>query len=141
MTNTENTAGLPEKSDNGPVLRSDTLGSVRTPIERRKELLAEFERSGLSGKKFAALVGVKYSTFAFWLQQRRRKAAPAAKPPDTVRWLEAVVEKAQQSDGKTALALVVELPGGARLEIVNVRQAQLAAALLRWLESPQPSPC
>jgi hypothetical protein len=141
MTNTENTAGLPEKSDNGPVLRSDTLGRVRTPIERRKELLAEFERSGLSGKKFAALVGVKYSTFAFWLQQRRRNAAPAAKPPDTVRWLEAVVEKAQQSDGKTALALVVELPGGARLEIVNVRQAQLAAALLRWLESPQPSPC
>lgn len=141
MTNTENTVGLSEKSDNGPVLRSDMLGRVRTPIERRKELLAEFERSGLSGKKFAALVGVKYSTFAFWLQQRRRKAASAAKPTDTVRWLEAVVEKAQDSGGKTGLALVVELPGGARLEIHDVRQAQLAAALLRWLESPQPSPC
>jgi len=141
MTDAENAVGLPEKSDNGPVLKSDTLGRMRTPVERRKELLAEFERSGLSGKKFAALVGIKYSTFAFWLQQRRRKAAPAAKPPDTVRWLEAVVEKAQQSDGKTALALAVELPGGARLEIHDARQAQLAAALLRSLESPQPSPC
>src|SRR5580692_909424 len=141
MTNTENTVGLSEKSDNGPVLKSDTLGRMRTPPERRKELLAEFERSGLSGKKFAALVGVKYSTFAFWLQQRRRKAASAARPTDTVRWLEAVVEKAQDSGGKPGLALAVELPGGARLEIVNVRQAQLAAALLRSLESPQPSPC
>jgi hypothetical protein len=141
MTNTENTVGLPEKSDIGQVLKSDTLGRMRTPVERRKELLAEFERSGLSGKKFAALVGVKYSTFAFWLQQRRRKAASAAKPTDTVRWLEAVVEKAQDSGGKTALALTVELPGGAWLEIHDVRQAQLAAALLRSLESPQPSPC
>jgi hypothetical protein len=141
MTKTENTVGLPEKSDIGQVLKSDMLGRVRTPVERRKELLAEFERSGLSGKKFSALVGVKYSTFAFWLQQRRRKAASAGKPTDTVRWLEAVVEKAQDSGGKTGLALVVELPGGARLEIHDVRQAQLAAALLRWLESPQPSPC
>jgi hypothetical protein len=141
MTNTENTAGLPEESDIGQVLKSDTLGRVRTPAERRKEMLAEFERSGLSGKKFAALVGVKYSTFAFWLQQRRRKAASAAKPTDTVRWLEAVVEKAQGSGGQTQLALVMELPGGARLELHDVRQAQLAAALLRSLESPQPSPC
>ncbi len=64
-----------------------------------------------------------------------------AKPPDTVRWLEAVVKKAQGSGDKNALALVVELPGGAQLEIHDVRQAQLAAALLRSLESPQPSPC
>jgi hypothetical protein len=136
MTNTENTAGLLEKSGVGQVLKSDTLGRMRIPTERRKELLLEFDRSGLSGKKFAALVGVKYSTFAFWLQQRRRKAASAAKPTDTVRWLEAVVEKAQDSGGKPGLALVVELPGGARLEIHDVRQAQLAAALLRSLESP-----
>jgi hypothetical protein len=67
--------------------------------------------------------------------------ASAAKPTDTVRWLEAVVEKAQDSGGKTGLALVVELPAGGRLEIHDVRQAQLAAALLRSLESPQPSPC
>ena len=66
MTNTENTVGLPEKSDIGSLLKSDTLGRMRTPIERRNELLAEFERSGLSGKKFAALVGVKYSTFVNW---------------------------------------------------------------------------
>jgi hypothetical protein len=136
MTNTENTAALPEQSDPGPVLKSDTLGRVRTPAERRRELRAEFERSGLSGKKFAALVGVKYSTFAFWLQQRRRQGASPAKPTDTVRWLEAVVEQAQSSDGKSPLALAVELPGGARVEIADVRQAALAAALLRALEKP-----
>jgi DNA-binding transcriptional regulator YiaG len=35
-------------------------------------LLAEFERSGVSGKKFAALVGVNYQTFASWRQQRKK---------------------------------------------------------------------
>jgi hypothetical protein len=33
---------------------------------RHKCLLDEFERGGLSGAKFAALAGVKYSTFAAW---------------------------------------------------------------------------
>ena len=48
MTNTEDMAALPEKSGSGPVLKSDTLGRVRTPVGRRRELLAEFERSGLT---------------------------------------------------------------------------------------------
>ena len=55
------------------VLKSDGLGRVRTPVARRQSLLEEFEKSGLSGAKFAALAGVKYSTFAGWLHQRRRR--------------------------------------------------------------------
>jgi len=54
------------------VLKTDVLGRVRTPLQRRHSLLEEFERSGLSGAKFAALAGIKYSTFANWLQKRRR---------------------------------------------------------------------
>jgi len=99
----------------------------------------EFERSGLSGKKFAALTGIKYQTFATWLQKRRRPrgAYGALKAPartaDQVRWLEAVVEQAQAGDGKNPLALVLHLPGGARVEIADAQQAALAAALLRAL--------
>jgi len=48
------------------ILKTDVLGRVRTPRERREHLLDEFERSGLSGKKFAALAGIKYPTFATW---------------------------------------------------------------------------
>ena len=40
------------------VLKSDSKGRIQTPPQRRERLLDEFERSGLSGKKFSALVGV-----------------------------------------------------------------------------------
>ena len=39
---------------------------------RAEALLDEFERSGLSGPKFAALVGIKYQTFAAWSARRRK---------------------------------------------------------------------
>jgi hypothetical protein len=127
------------------ILKTDVLGRVRTPRERREHLLDEFEHSGLSGQKFAALAGVKYPTFATWAQQRRRQCGtyPAvgqreipAGLPDKVRWLEAVVEAAQNPGGKNPLGVVVALPGGARLEIGDVKQVELAAALLRALQKP-----
>ena len=59
------------------LLRQDVKGRVQTPAARREELLDEFDRGGLSGAKFAALVGVKYSTFAFWVARRKRERAPA----------------------------------------------------------------
>ena len=35
-------------------------------------MLTEFAGSGLSARKFAALVGVRYSTFAHWVQRFRQ---------------------------------------------------------------------
>lgn len=122
------------------VLKADGLGRVKTPPERREQLLDEFERSGLSGMKFAALAGIKYQTFAAWLGKRRRQqdsaAKVAAKPVDTMRWLEAVVEQAQNPGGSNQPGLLLELPGGARVQIREMGQAVLAAALLRALEKP-----
>ena len=40
------------------ILKTDTKGRVQTPPERREKLLDEFERSGLSGAKFAQLAGI-----------------------------------------------------------------------------------
>src|SRR6185437_4404432 len=127
------------------ILKTDVLGRVKTPAARREQLLEEFERSGLSGQKFAELTGIKYQTFATWAQKRRRQRGGygAVKVPapvtDKVRWLEAVVEAAQSAGGNTSLALVLELPGGARAEIGDVKQVTLAAALLRALEKPLPA--
>jgi hypothetical protein len=118
------------------LLKTDARGRVRTPAKRRESLLEEFDRSGLSGAKFAELAGIKYQTFATWLQQRRRQGQPASKPGATVRWLEAVVEQAQTPGGKSPLALGVQLPGDARMEIGDLKQVPLAAALLRALEQP-----
>jgi hypothetical protein len=118
------------------ILKTDAKGRVRTSAKRRESLLEEFDRSGLSGAKFAELAGIKYQTFATWLQKRRRQGTVPAKSENAVRWLEAVVEKAQASGGKSPLALVVELPGGARMEISHANQAGLAAVLVRALATP-----
>lgn len=125
----------------GQILKTDALARVRTPPERKRELLEEFARSGLSGWKFASVVGIKYPTFAAWVAKRKREgqvvtpakaeAASAAK----VRWLEAVIDQAQAADGKAPAALTLQFAGGARAEIAGFKQIQLAAALLRALES------
>ena len=128
------------------ILKTDAMGRVRTPKARREALLAEFERSGVSGQKFAALVGVNYQTFASWVQQWRRQRAKdpsAAKGAEVLRLVEAVVETG--GDEAAAVAgrevLRVELPGGAWVEIGGGRQAVLAAALLRALEPREGGPC
>jgi hypothetical protein len=41
-----------------PVLKTDELGRVRTPTARQESLTQEFERSGLSSAKVAALIGI-----------------------------------------------------------------------------------
>jgi transposase len=124
------------------VLKQDVLGRMKTPKARREHLLDEFERSGLSGQKFAELAGIKYQTLATWIQKRRRQhglpaAARVLTPSDKVRWLEAVVEQAQGSAGKAdGSFLVLHLPGGVRVEIGEAQQVELAAALVRALHLP-----
>jgi len=124
------------------VIKADVLGRVRTSRDRREQLLDEFERSGLTGQKFAEVVGIKYQTFATWAQKRRRQRGvyPAVKRPKQLRWLEAVVEPnlglASNTGDKNPLALVLELPGGVKVQINDAKQATLAAELLRALQSP-----
>ena len=126
-----------QKSDVA-ILKTDTRGRVHTPVARREHLLDEFERSGLSGAKFAALVGIKYQTFAAWWLRRRKQngAKVPVKPAEQMRWLEAVVEQAQTPNAAKAASLILHLPGGARIELAEAKQAPLAAALLRSLEQP-----
>ena len=116
------------------LLKTDVLGRVKTPPARREPLLDEFERSGTSGQKFAELVGVKYPTFATWVQHRKRRRTALTKgktPQAPVRWLEAVVGQTAAPSADAPLPL--HLPGGARLEISCAAQIPLAAALVRAL--------
>ena len=129
----------PSSSDSVPAVAScpvakmpvtlDTKGRVRTTREQRRVILAEFERSGLSAAQFARRTGLKYSTFALWVQRCRRSKRPARKTP--LRLLEAVLTTATP-----ATVLTVLLPGGARLEIREAGQTPLAAALVHALAKP-----
>ena len=112
----------------------DSKGRVRVSSEQRRLVLVEFERSGISAAQFAKLGGIKYSTFAGWLQ-RQRRAKPKGQPRP-MRLLEAVLAEAETAGSKNPLALAVELPGGVRVEICAVEQAPLVAALARALTRP-----
>ena len=118
------------------ILKVDTVGRVWTPREQREAVLDEFERSGLPASKFAAHIGVKYPTFASWVQKRRTRRGDGAvrtrQEPGALQWVEAKVDEAKTD---ALRALVVHLPGGARLEVADAGQAVLAAQLLRALGS------
>jgi hypothetical protein len=53
-------------------MSQDAQGRVLVSRERRESRLEEYDRSGMSGVKFAQYVGIKYSTLAYWLQSRCR---------------------------------------------------------------------
>ena len=134
------------------ILKSDVLGRVTTSRVQREGLLDEFERSGMKGLPFARMSGVKYPTFASWVQQRRRArgvdAAPprharpahvSALPPRSLGWVEAVVAAPADAlparSGSAQAVLEVLLPGGARLLVADAPQAALAAHLLNNLRA------
>jgi hypothetical protein len=124
------------------ILKTDTKGRVKTPPERREKLLNEFERSGLSGAKFAELAGIKYQTFAAWVARRRKQRglpqAPA-KAANPVQWLEAVVQEAGAQSSNVATPLRVRLSTGAWIELNDLNQIGLAVALVRALDKPATS--
>ena len=112
------------------ILKSDAGGRVLVPLEQQVELVREYERSGLSGPKFAEMAGVKYQTFATWRrthgsQPPTWQSGMSSPPIPSALWLEATVEPA----GETSI--LVRLPGGATMELSHPRQASLAVQLLR----------
>jgi hypothetical protein len=132
------------------ILKCDKAGRVWMKPGRREALLDEFERSGLSGAQFARLTGVNYSSFQNWVARRRQKRGrvveapeekrPAAQP-GAVRLFEAVVERASEERGTRPVpppalpepggaGLLIELPGGSRMQIETPVQLQMAAELL-----------
>jgi transposase-like protein len=113
------------------ILVQDTLGRVRTPREKREQTLDEYERSGMSGAAFAALVGVKYSTLSSWIQQRRKgRASASLAASSTVHWVEAVAERAAVPAATTG-ALRVQIGAVVWLEVNSAEQASWAGQMLR----------
>lgn len=117
----------------GQLLVQDALGRVRTPREKREQILDEYELSGMTGAAFAAMVGVKYPTLASWVQQRRKHGAGASEAvPGAVRWVEAVAEP--ESMGAAAAlgrGMRVQIGAGVWLEVTNGEQAAWAGEMLR----------
>jgi transposase-like protein len=128
------------------VLKRDGRGRVRSTPEQRREAMAQFERSGLSGPAFCRVAGIHYQTFVGWRKEARNSRRPvtgsiearpaAAIQPATIRLVEALPAAVRASS-----PLQVALPGGALLLIADASQVQLAAQLLQNLNPAPTAPC
>lgn len=130
MNSTDSPAAVASPGIQEVPVTVDAKGRVRVSKEQRRVILAEFERSGMSAVQFAKLTGLKYSTLAGWRQRYRRTQRRGR--ARQVRLLEAVVEQ----DCGDKSSLVLALPGGATVQINDLKQVELAAALLRALGQP-----
>ena len=97
--------------------------SARTDAAHRAQLLAAFDRSGLSAAAFARQHGLNYTTFCGWRAQR----AKTRKVPEFVQ-----VEVAAPAP---PVELVIEVGPPTRLPIQSESQIALAARLLRSLNA------
>ncbi len=116
----------------GVLVTADSKGRLRLSKEQRQAVLAKFEQSGMSAAKFAAVAGIKYSTFAGWVQRYRR-----GKPRGSsraVRFIEAVVRPNSSKEPASKAGLIVHLPGAVRMELSSVAEVPLAAALIEALQ-------
>ena len=112
--------------------KRDRRGRVSWPKQRRAELLADYGRSGCSQAAFARRAGVRYATFAHWVQQARREPGglSGSNPqPVTPRFAE-VRLGADRPAPVAACELSVTLPGGL---IARGMDAAALAVFLRAL--------
>ncbi len=120
------TSTLATSGNESVILRRDKLGRIKIPASKRAEILAEYDRSGMSGLEFAKWAGLTYSTFATWIQ-KRRQAKPTKDSSSTPKWVEVVSQNPPSS------FLTLELSGGVKLTIQDENQARLAGVFLKSL--------
>jgi hypothetical protein len=131
MTTTTDTTPPPDLQ----LLKTDTRFRVRTPAAQRVALLDLYERGTLTAKAFAAAHGIKYPTFAVWVQQRRKSASSTGEPvggsdSSPLRWVEAVLPQHPTSDQG---ACCLEFPHGVKLTLSHESQIPLAVRLISLL--------
>src|SRR5512136_605048 len=90
----------------------------RTPSSRRAQLLAAFDRSGLSAAAFARQHDIGYTTFCGWRHRRTKaKASPG-------------FIEVELPGRRAAVELLIEVGAHTRLRISSAGQIELAARFL-----------
>lgn len=119
-----NTTAMMELVETGE--KRDRVGRKITPASRREELVGAWRRSGLTQAEFARREGVRYPTFASWVQQQRTaNGAPKPAGPK-VRFAEV------QLPASRARGLEARLPDGT---ILRGERVEELVALIRALRA------
>lgn len=122
VTNTTSAMELVETGE-----KRDRIGRRITPPARRAELVAAWRSSGLTQAAFARREGIKYSSFAAWVQAERLVPAGAPRAPrPVVRFAEVRLPSAP------APGLEVRLPDGT---VLRGGSAAALAKLVRALRA------
>ena len=107
----------------------------RIDAARRTQLLAAFDRSGLSVANFARQQGIHYTTFYGWRQKTRAGLSPDFVQID----LSAkALAKEELPVPAAPVELVIDLGAFARLRLTALEQIPLAARLLQTLDPKSP---
>jgi hypothetical protein len=113
----------------------DRRGRRMTPRSRRAEYVEAWRRSGMTQAAFARREGLRYPTFAHWVQQAG-KPIRAISPVRfaQVRWplpAASAVQVGVDDRGAAPLGLEVRLPDGTLLRGGDVEQLATLARALR----------
>ncbi len=95
----------------------------RIPASRRSQLLAAFDRSGLSAAAFACQHGIGYTTFCRW----RHRWAKTKTSPGFV--------EVELPGPTAAVELLIEVGAHTRLRISSAGQAELAARFVHFFNA------
>jgi transposase len=98
----------------------------RRGVAERRQLLDRYERSGLSQKAFCLRHAIALSTLQYW--RRRARDTDQAPTPSFVE-IPQVTGMARALSGEAAV--IIELPGGVRLEVPAGTDAQWLSGLVR----------
>jgi len=125
------------------LIRSDSRGRLLVRAEQRAAILEAFDSSSLSGMAFCRQHGLSYSTFATWVQRRRKEAAnqssiPIPVPSSDLPCFTEVYLKEPTVSRATHRPLKITLPSGASFEISDPTQMPLIVELLRALSPAIP---
>jgi hypothetical protein len=115
------------------MLSQDARGRVLISQERRETLLEEYDRSGMSGVRFAQYIGVKDTTLDHWMRRRRLQrqkekllitgGGQTEPTRSNGRWIEAVVDKSGSPARTHSAALRIYFGAGAYCQIAMQRKS------------------
>ena len=110
------------------IIKSDRIGRARYSSEYKTEVLAAYQKSGMSGAAFAQQCGLKYPTFASWIAKAKASKETSSPGQGRPSFLIAEIENSSSPEG-----LTVSLPGGASARVSTPDEAELLGILLKAL--------
>ena len=140
------------------IVQTDVLGRVRVSVETREAMMDAYEANGGSAARFAREHGVRPTTFASWIQKRRRargdyedaeirrklrmrkqpedfvKSTPAPPSSESMHLVEVSLPPSlaiPHNEATPCSPLRVTLPNGVMAEVSDTEQIPLLKALLK----------